>query len=142
MAASAIGRSVLKFRSSAQILKPSPFLLHSFRPFSADSVSHAAGWQPMPEYDLEHWNVHVERPGGVGSNKQQKIDCYIQTLAMVLGSEEEAKKKIYKINLGSFGCEIDEETSRKIIGLPGVTSVGPDLYFYKDVNELGGSECL
>nr|XP_043610883.1 multiple organellar RNA editing factor 5, chloroplastic/mitochondrial-like [Erigeron canadensis] len=127
MTASAIGRSVLKFRSSSltksfsQILKPSPiFLLHSLRPLSDNSKS--------LNDDYNYWHVHMERqrPGGVCFNKQQMIDFYVQTLATVLGSEEEAKKKIYKVNIDSFGCEINKETSNKLEGLPGVTLVAPE----------------
>ncbi|KAE8787081.1 Multiple organellar RNA editing factor 2, chloroplastic [Hordeum vulgare] len=40
----------------------------------------------------------MEKPGGEGTSKHQMIDCYIQTLAKVLGSEEEAKKKIYNVS--------------------------------------------
>ncbi|KAF3511040.1 hypothetical protein F2Q69_00001574, partial [Brassica cretica] len=64
-------------------------------------------------------------------NLQEMIDCYVQTLAKVVGSEEDAKKRIYNVSceryLG-FGCEIDEETSTKLEGLPGVLFVLPDSY--------------
>ncbi|XP_044982420.1 multiple organellar RNA editing factor 5, chloroplastic/mitochondrial-like isoform X2 [Hordeum vulgare subsp. vulgare] len=62
----------------------------------------------------------MEKPGGEGTSKHQMIDCYIQTLAKVLGSEEEAKKKIYNVSCEryfGFGCEIDEETSNKLEGV-------------------------
>jgi len=62
----------------------------------------------------------MDKPGGENANKQQMIDCYIQTLAKVLGSEEEAKKKIYNVSCEryfGFGCEIDEETSNKLEGM-------------------------
>ncbi|QHO53267.1 Multiple organellar RNA editing factor 2 [Arachis hypogaea] len=80
------------------------------------------------------------RPGGEGATKQQMIDCYIQTLAKVLGSEEEAKKKIYNVSCEryfGFGCEIDEETSNKLEGLPGVLFVLPDSYVDPENKDYG-----
>ncbi|PWZ45560.1 Multiple organellar RNA editing factor 5, mitochondrial, partial [Zea mays] len=73
----------------------------------------------FPGCDYEHWLIVMDKPGGEGATKQQMIDCYIQTLAQVLGSEEEAKKKIYNVSCEryfGFGCEIDEETSNKLEG--------------------------
>ncbi|XP_059667828.1 multiple organellar RNA editing factor 6, mitochondrial-like [Cornus florida] len=73
------------------------------------------------------------------------IDCYIQTLAKVLGSEEEAKKKIYKVSCEEyfgFGCEIDEETSKKLEGLPGVLFVIPDSYVDVEYKDYGGELCV
>ncbi|KAK7278443.1 hypothetical protein RJT34_23472 [Clitoria ternatea] len=73
----------------------------------------------LPGRDYMHWFIGMMEPSGQGATKQQMIDCYIQTLAKVLESEEEAKKKIYNVScegyLG-FGCEIDEETSNKLKG--------------------------
>ena len=93
------------------------------------------------------------------------IDCYIQTLAKVLGSEEEAKKKIYNVSCEryfGFGCEIDEETSNKLegmfsevevfeisflcslfficVGLPGVLFVLPDSYVDPENKDYGGKD--
>ncbi|KAG2609002.1 hypothetical protein PVAP13_4KG003000 [Panicum virgatum] len=73
----------------------------------------------FPGCDYEHWLIVMDKPGGEGATKQQMIDCYVQTLAKVLGSEEEAKKKIYNVSCEryfGFGCEIDEETSNKLEG--------------------------
>ncbi|KAF2619546.1 hypothetical protein F2Q68_00038584 [Brassica cretica] len=74
----------------------------------------------FPGCDYEHWLIVMDKPGGEGATKQEMIDCYVQTLAKVVGSEEEAKKRIYNVSceryLG-FGCEIDEETSTKLEGL-------------------------
>ncbi|KAL8523161.1 hypothetical protein ACS0TY_013213 [Phlomoides rotata] len=74
----------------------------------------------FPGCDYEHWLIVMDKPGGEGATKQQMIDCYIQTLAKIVGSEEEAKKKIYNVSCEryfGFGCEIDEETSNKLEGL-------------------------
>lgn len=82
----------------------------------------------------------MDKPGGEGASKQQMIDCYIQTLAKVLGSEEEAKKKIYNVSCEryfGFGCEVDEETSNKMEGLPGVLFVLPDSYVDPEYKDYG-----
>ncbi|WZZ39761.1 hypothetical protein YC2023_036020 [Brassica napus] len=74
-------------------------------------------------------------------NLQEMIDCYVQTLAKVVGSEEDAKNRIYNVSceryLG-FGCEIDEETSTKLEGLPGVLFVLPDSYVDPENKDYGG----
>ncbi|CAN6451240.1 unnamed protein product [Victoria cruziana] len=94
----------------------------------------------FPGCDYEHWLIVMENPGGEGASKQQMIDCYIQTLAKVVGSEEEAKKRIYNVSCEryfGFGCEIDEETSNKLEGLPGVLFVLPDSYVDPENKDYG-----
>lgn len=94
----------------------------------------------FPGCDYEHWLIVMDKPGGEGANKQQMIDCYIQTLAKVVGSEEEAKKKIYNVSCEryfGFGCEIDEETSNKLENLPGVLFVLPDSYVDAENKDYG-----
>ncbi|TKW22299.1 hypothetical protein SEVIR_4G220500v4 [Setaria viridis] len=94
----------------------------------------------FPGCDYEHWLIVMDKPGGEGANKQQMIDCYVQTLAKVLGSEEEAKRKIYNVSCEryfGFGCEIDEETSNKLEGLPGVLFVLPDSYVDPEYKDYG-----
>lgn len=39
----------------------------------------------FPGCDYEHWLIVMDKPGGEGASKQQMIDCYVQTLAKVLG---------------------------------------------------------
>lgn len=39
----------------------------------------------FPGCDYEHWLIVMDKPGGEGATKQQMIDCYIKTLAKVLG---------------------------------------------------------
>lgn len=39
----------------------------------------------FPGCDYEHWLIVMDKPGGEGAAKQQMIDCYIQTLAKVVG---------------------------------------------------------
>ncbi|XP_068662894.1 multiple organellar RNA editing factor 2, chloroplastic-like [Aristolochia californica] len=94
----------------------------------------------FPGCDYEHWLIVMDKPGGEGATKQQMIDCYIQTLAKVVGSEEGAKKRIYNISCEryfGFGCEIDEETSNKLEGLPGVLFVLPDSYVDPENKDYG-----
>ncbi|CAN6201074.1 unnamed protein product [Urochloa humidicola] len=94
----------------------------------------------FPGCDYEHWLIVMDKPGGEGANKQQMIDCYVQTLTKVLGSEEEAKRKIYNVSCEryfGFGCEIDEETSNKLEGLPGVLFVLPDSYVDPEYKDYG-----
>ncbi|OIW01801.1 hypothetical protein TanjilG_03939 [Lupinus angustifolius] len=97
----------------------------------------------FPGCDYQHWLIVMDKPGGEGATKQQMIDCYIQTLAKVLGSEEEAIKKIYNVSCEryfGFGCEIDEETSNKLEGLPGVLFVLPDSYVDPEYKDYGGKD--
>ncbi|KAF0904397.1 hypothetical protein E2562_034481 [Oryza meyeriana var. granulata] len=63
----------------------------------------------FPGCDYEHWRIVMDKPGGEGATKQQMIDCYIQTLAKVLGSEKEAKKKNYNGQLPEFRSYEGEE---------------------------------
>ncbi|KAK6141503.1 hypothetical protein DH2020_024748 [Rehmannia glutinosa] len=82
----------------------------------------------FPGCDYEHWLIVMDKPGGEGATKQQMIDCYIQTLAKVVGSEEEAKKKIYNVSCEryfGFGC------------LPGVLFVLPDSYVDAENKDYG-----
>lgn len=94
----------------------------------------------FPGCDYEHWLIVMDKPGGENATKEQMIDCYIKTLAKVVGSEEEAIKKIYNVSCEryfGFGCEIDEETSNKLEGLPGVLFVLPDSYVDAENKDYG-----
>lgn len=95
----------------------------------------------FPGCDYNHWLIVMDKPGGdEGATKQQMIDCYVKTLAEVLGSEEEAKKKIYNVSCEryfGFGCELDEETSNKLEGIPGVLFVLPDSYVDVEYQDYG-----
>ncbi|GMN53359.1 hypothetical protein TIFTF001_022495 [Ficus carica] len=39
----------------------------------------------FPGCDYNHWLIVMDKPGGEGATKQQMIDCYIQTMAKVVG---------------------------------------------------------
>jgi len=39
----------------------------------------------FPGCDYEHWLIVMDKPGGENATKQQMIDCYVQTLAKIIG---------------------------------------------------------
>ncbi|KAJ3690896.1 hypothetical protein LUZ61_020060 [Rhynchospora tenuis] len=109
-------------------------------PGSVPNLSPSETASLFPGCDYEHWLIVMDKPGGENATKQQMIDCFIQTLAKVVGSEEEAKKKIYNVSCEQyfgFGCEIDQETSNKLEGLPGVLFVLPDTYVDPEYKDYG-----
>ncbi|PON98971.1 LOW QUALITY PROTEIN: hypothetical protein TorRG33x02_052080, partial [Trema orientale] len=62
--------------------------------------------------------------------RDEIIDSYINTLAMVLGSEQEARMKIYSVSTTcyfAFGALVSEELSYKIKELSRVRWVLPDV---------------
>uniref|UniRef100_A0A9I9EE95 MORF/ORRM1/DAG-like MORF domain-containing protein n=1 Tax=Cucumis melo TaxID=3656 RepID=A0A9I9EE95_CUCME len=70
--------------------------------------------------DFEHWLVVMEKPDEQ-LTRDEIIDSYIKTLAMVVGSEEEARMKIYSVSTRcyfAFGCLVSEELSYKIKVVP------------------------
>uniref|UniRef100_A0A2P2KU63 Uncharacterized protein MANES_15G092300 n=2 Tax=Rhizophora mucronata TaxID=61149 RepID=A0A2P2KU63_RHIMU len=90
--------------------------------------------------DFEHWLVVVEKPEG-DPTRDEIIDSYIKTLAMVVGSEEEARKKIYSVSTRcyfAFGALVSEELSYKIKELPRVRWVLPDSYLDVKNKDYGG----
>lgn len=95
----------------------------------------------FPGCDFKHWIVVVDKPGGAGTPKKELISSYIQTLAKVLHSEEEAIKRIYNVSCESylgFGCEIDEKTSNMLEASPDVLFVLPDSYVDPEYKDYGG----
>ncbi|KAM3732989.1 hypothetical protein ACB098_11G100600 [Castanea mollissima] len=82
-----------------------------------------------PSSDNHHWMVLMEEPPHGVNSKPQVIEYYVKTLERVLGSEKDAQRCIYDASWDThfgFCCDIDEETSRELAGLPGVLSVRPD----------------
>ncbi|KAI4317539.1 hypothetical protein L6164_025402 [Bauhinia variegata] len=91
--------------------------------------------------DYEHWLIVMEFPEDLKPSEQEMIDAYVKTLAQVVGSEEEAKKKIYSVSTTTytgFGALISEELSYKVKGLPGVLWVLPDSYLDVPNKDYGG----
>ncbi|XP_066326708.1 multiple organellar RNA editing factor 8, chloroplastic/mitochondrial-like isoform X2 [Miscanthus floridulus] len=85
--------------------------------------------------DFEHWLVVMYPPPGDTSNpditRDEIIDSYIKTLAQVVGSDEEARKKIYSVSTRhyfAFGALVAEELSDRLKELPKVRWVIPDSY--------------
>ncbi|KAK9266476.1 hypothetical protein L1049_000552 [Liquidambar formosana] len=90
--------------------------------------------------DFEHWLVVMNKPEG-DPGRDEIIDSYIKTLATVVGSEEEARMKIYSVSTRcyyAFGCLVPEELSHKIKELPGVRLVLSDLYVDAEKKDYGG----
>ncbi|GAB2262228.1 hypothetical protein Droror1_Dr00003225 [Drosera rotundifolia] len=90
--------------------------------------------------DFEHWLVVVEKPED-GVLRDEIIDGYIKTLAQVVGSEEEARMKIYSVSTKhyfAFGALVSEELSEKLKELPNVRWVLPDSYFDVPNKTYGG----
>ncbi|GAB4843645.1 Multiple organellar RNA editing factor 3, mitochondrial [Ancistrocladus abbreviatus] len=90
--------------------------------------------------DYEHWLIVMEFPDPKPSDEEM-INSYVKTLAQVVGSEEEAKKKIYSVcttTYTGFGALISEELSYKVKGLPGVLWVLPDSYLDVPAKDYGG----
>ncbi|GFP83937.1 dag protein chloroplastic [Phtheirospermum japonicum] len=85
----------------------------------------------LPGCDYNHWLIVMEFPKDPAPTREQMIDTYLNTLASVLGSMEEAKKNMYAFSTTiytGFQCTVSEETSEKFKGLPGVLWVLPDSY--------------
>lgn len=90
--------------------------------------------------DFRHWFVQMKLPDGELS-RDEIINFYISTLASVVGSEEEARMKIYSvstIHYYAFGALISEELSSKLKVLPQVLQVDPDCYLNKKNKDYGG----
>nr|XP_043612875.1 organelle RRM domain-containing protein 1, chloroplastic [Erigeron canadensis] len=77
-----------------------------------------------------HWIVVVKTPPSLqAGSRKDVIDYYVKILEKVLGSDKEAQGSIYNASCDTefrFCCEVDEETSKKLAGLPEVLSVKPD----------------
>lgn len=97
----------------------------------------------LPGCDYEHWLIVMEFPKDPKPSSEEMIDTYIKTLAKVVGSEEEAKKKIYALSTTTytgFQANISEELSEKCKGLPGVLWVLPDSYIDVPNKDYGGDK--
>uniref|UniRef100_A0A0E0AZT7 MORF/ORRM1/DAG-like MORF domain-containing protein n=1 Tax=Oryza glumipatula TaxID=40148 RepID=A0A0E0AZT7_9ORYZ len=95
--------------------------------------------------DFEHWLVVMDPPPGDPSNpeptRDEIIDGYIKTLAQIVGSEDEARHKIYSVSTRhyfAFGALVSEELSYKLKELPKVRWVLPDSYLDVRNKDYGG----
>ncbi|XVF86910.1 hypothetical protein PTKIN_Ptkin18bG0078800 [Pterospermum kingtungense] len=120
------------------------------RYFSSDSVSNNPVLSETTELtrtpvlvegcDYEHWLVVMEAPKGYPL-RDEIVNTYVKTLAMAVGSEEEAKKCMYSVSTKyyyAFGCKIPEDLTFKIKSLPNVKWVLPDSYLGHGDNGYGG----
>ncbi|KAL5700232.1 Multiple organellar RNA editing factor 9 [Ranunculus cassubicifolius] len=99
----------------------------------------------LPGCDYNHWLIVMEFPKDPAPTRDQMIDTYLQTLATVLGSMEEAKKNMYAFSTTTytgFQCTVSEETSEKFKGLPGVLWVLPDSYIDVKNKDYGGDKYI
>ncbi|KAJ8755777.1 hypothetical protein K2173_024321 [Erythroxylum novogranatense] len=90
--------------------------------------------------DYEHWLVVMEAPKGYPV-RDEIVSRYVKTLAMALGSEEEAKNVIYSVSTKYYyaiGCKVPESLTFKIKSLPSVRWVLPDSYLCYGENGYGG----
>nr|XP_043624094.1 DAG protein, chloroplastic [Erigeron canadensis] len=97
----------------------------------------------LPGCDYNHWLIVMEFPKDPAPTREQMIDTYLNTLATVLGSMEEAKKNMYAFSTTTytgFQCTVSEEISEKFKGLPGVLWVLPDSYIDVKNKDYGGDK--
>ncbi|KAH7860173.1 hypothetical protein Vadar_010177 [Vaccinium darrowii] len=90
--------------------------------------------------DFEHWLVVMEKPEG-DPTRDDIIDSYIKTLAEIVGSEDEARMKIYSVSTRhyfAFGALVSEELSVKLKELRNVRWVLPDSYLDVRNKDYGG----
>ncbi|KAL6519671.1 hypothetical protein OROHE_017361 [Orobanche hederae] len=97
----------------------------------------------FPGMDYEHWVVDMHDTEGKKATKEQIVDRCIETVAQVVCSEEEAKKRIYKVSCDRgfglrFGCQLDWETAYKLQELPQVDLITPDFYHDPETKNYGG----
>ncbi|GAB2231490.1 hypothetical protein Droror1_Dr00010498 [Drosera rotundifolia] len=99
----------------------------------------------LPGCDYKHWLIVMDFPKNPAPTRDAMIQTYLNTLASVLGSMEEAKKNMYAFSTTTytgFQCTIDEETSEKFKGLPGVLWVLPDSYIDVKNKDYGGDKYI
>ncbi|KAL8045921.1 hypothetical protein ABFX02_08G145300 [Erythranthe guttata] len=99
----------------------------------------------LPGCDYNHWLIVMEFPKDPAPSREQMIDTYLDTLATVLGSIDEAKKNMYAFSTTTytgFQCTVSEETSEKFKGLPGVLWVLPDSYIDVKNKDYGGDKYI
>ncbi|MQM01163.1 hypothetical protein Taro_033920 [Colocasia esculenta] len=113
--------------SLAHVSLQTPCPSSSSRSAAASAGATAVGPSASPR---SRWVVVMQKPPArIGSSRADVIDYYVETLARVLGDEKEAQMCMYDASWQvqfRFCCDIDEEASRELAGLPGVLSVKPD----------------
>ncbi|KAK9087941.1 hypothetical protein Syun_030335 [Stephania yunnanensis] len=90
--------------------------------------------------DYNHWLITMEFPKDPKPTAEEMVETYVQTLAKVVGSVEEAKKRMYACSTttyNGFQAVMTEEMSEKFRGLPGVVFILPDSYIDPVNKEYG-----
>ncbi|CAH8359313.1 unnamed protein product [Eruca vesicaria subsp. sativa] len=90
--------------------------------------------------DYKHWLVLMNPPKGYPP-RNDIVQSFVKTLALALGSEEEAKRSIYSVSTKyyyAFGCRVHEPLTYKIRSLPDVRWVLPDSYVVDCDSGYGG----
>lgn len=108
-------------------------------PPSRHILARCRSWTELK--DCKHWLITLDFPKDPKPTREEMIDTYVKTLAAVLGSVEEAKKKIYALSTTTytgFQCNIDEATSERLKEQPLVNWVLPDGYGDPEVGIFGG----
>ncbi|XP_074590535.1 uncharacterized protein LOC141846401 [Curcuma longa] len=93
--------------------------------------------------DYNHWLITMDFPKDPAPTRDEMIETYVQTLAKVVGSVEEAKKRMYACSTTTyhgFQAVMTEEMSEKFRGLPGVVFILPDSYIDPVNKEYGGDK--
>ncbi|KAK8941978.1 hypothetical protein KSP40_PGU021717 [Platanthera guangdongensis] len=93
--------------------------------------------------DYNHWLITMDFPKDPKPSPEEMVETYVQTLAKVVGSVEEAKKRMYACSTTTytgFQAVMSEETSEKFRGLPGVVFILPDSYIDPVNKEYGGDK--
>ncbi|KAK6945636.1 hypothetical protein RJ641_013180, partial [Dillenia turbinata] len=94
--------------------------------------------------DYNHWLITMDFPDPKPS-PEEMVETYVQTLAKVVGSVEEAKKRMYACSTTTytgFQAVMTEEMSEKFRGLPGVVFILPDSYIDPVNKEYGGDKYI
>ncbi|WJX68541.1 Multiple organellar RNA editing factor 8, chloroplastic/mitochondrial [Trifolium repens] len=134
--------------TSRRILLPNSFRALSTRATTSSLSDPNPNWSNRPPKetilldgcDFEHWLVVMDTPEG-DPTRDEIIHGYIKTLAQVVGSEEEARMKIYSVSTRhyfAFGALVSEELSFKLKELPKVRWVLPDSYLNVKEKDYGG----
>lgn len=90
--------------------------------------------------DFNHWFVVMEKPAE-DMTRDQLIELYVDTVAKVVGSKEEAKMMIYSVSSRfyfAFGVKTSMEIADKFRELPGVERVVADSYHDIPTKSYGG----
>lgn len=95
--------------------------------------------------DYNHWLITMDFPKDPKPTPEEMVETYVQTLAKVVGSVEEAKKRMYACSTTTytgFQAVMTEEMSEKFRGLPGVVFILPDSYIDPVNKEYGGDKYI